>query len=141
MEFRSDKPLRDNERSLIELLQSLDSKYPDLLLVVEGQRDERVLRNLGVMSKIIKTQTQQTRTQLVDHIVAEAGCEKDVLILTDFDAEGSEIALFLEHGLELHRVKILEGVRIRIRNLMGNWRCVEEMVALFKRVDSPEPSR
>ena len=141
MEFRSEKPLRDNERSLIELLQSLDTKYPGILIIVEGQRDVRILRNLGVRLKIIKTQTQQTRIQLIDHIVAEAGPDKEVLILTDFDAEGSELAIFLKHRLEPHRIKILEGVRVRIGNLMGNWRCIEEMVALFKRADSPEPSR
>lgn len=141
MDYRSDKPLRDNERSLIELLQSLDEKYPNLLIIVEGKRDVQILRNLGITASIIMTQSKMTRTQLIDHIALQATNDKEVLILTDFDAEGSEIEIYLKKGLEHHKTKILDGLRLRIRNLMGNWRCIEEMVALFKRFDSPEPSR
>ena len=141
MDYRSDKPLRDNERNLIELLQSLDEKYPNLLIVVEGKRDVQILRNLGVNARIVMTQTRRTRDQLIDYIASQAADSKEVLLLTDFDAEGSEIAAYLKKGLEHHKTRILDGLRYRIRNLMGNWRCIEEMVALFKRFDSPEPSR
>lgn len=108
---------------------------------MEGDRDVKILRNLGVRARTIKTQTQLRRTQLIDLIAAEASDGKQVLILTDFDEEGTEIAAYLQKDLELHKVKILDGLRIRVRNLMGNWRCIEEMVALFKRSDSPEPLR
>lgn len=141
MEYRSEKPLRDNERHLIELLQSLDTKYPDLLIVVEGNRDIQILRNLGVKTRILKSQTRMTRSELIEQIASEVGTRMELLILTDFDAEGDDIAAYLKKGLEHHKVRILDGLRIRIRNLMGNWRCIEEMVALFKRIDSPEPSR
>ncbi len=140
MEYRSNKPLRANEKHLIDLIQSLDTKYPNTLIVVEGRRDVRVLRNLGIKSRIVKTQTKKTRDQLVDSIAQEVGNTGEVLILTDFDSEGTELAKYLQTSLELHKVKTMEGLRIRIRNLMGNWRCIEEMVALFKREDSPAPS-
>ncbi len=111
------------------------------MIVVEGKRDVRLLRDLGVNVPMIKTQTNKTREQLADHIVKNAGHKGNVLILTDFDAEGIEINKTLENLLEVRKVRILKRVRIRIRSLMGNWRCIEEMVALLKRKDSPEPAR
>ena len=140
VEYRSTRPLRENERVLLKILRDVPEKYNPLLIVVEGKRDIRILRNLGVTVPMIKTQTNKTREQLVDHIVKEAGQKGNVLILTDFDAEGIEICKALENLLEGRKVRILKRVRIKIRSLMGNWRCIEEMVALFKRKDSPEPA-
>ena len=139
MDYRSDKPLRDNERTLVDILSSLEKKYGPILVVVEGKRDERVLRNLGFNGKVIRTQTQSTRVQVADQITLERDPESQVLILTDFDNEGIQIAKFLEQELELRKVPVLKGLRLRIRNVMGNWRCIEELVSLFKRKDSPEP--
>jgi 5S rRNA maturation endonuclease (ribonuclease M5) len=139
VEYRSTKPLRENERALLKILQDVPQKYNPLLIVVEGKRDVRILRDLGVTVPMIKTQTKKTREQLADYIFEEMGHRGNVLILTDFDAEGIEINKALEYLLEGRKVKILKRVRIKIRSLMGNWRCIEEMVALLKRKDSPEP--
>ena len=131
--------LRDNERSLIDLMQDLDRKYENILIVVEGKRDVRVLRDLGVKSPIIRTQLQNSRVQLAEDIAKQAG-GKEVLILTDFDREGVEICKFIEQELEIRKIRVLRRLRLQIRKLMGNWRCIEEMVSLFKRKDSPEPT-
>jgi len=131
----------DNERELVEMIQSLDSKYKDILIIVEGKRDVRVLRNLGVEAPIIKTQARLTRFDMVERIVSEAGEKKQVLILTDYDKEGKEICSFIERELEIRGVKVLKRERRMIRKLMGHWRCIEEITSLFKRKDSPEASR
>jgi 5S rRNA maturation endonuclease (ribonuclease M5) len=105
---------------------------------VEGKRDVTVLRNLGLKAPIIKTQSKLSRYQVIEQIVAKAGEKGRVLILTDFDQEGKEICRYIERELEPTGVKTLKGVRLRVRKLMGNWRCIEELVSLFKRRDSPE---
>ncbi|MHA1577805.1 MAG: toprim domain-containing protein [Candidatus Thorarchaeota archaeon] len=140
MEYRSAKPLRDNERTLVNILSTLDEKYRPVLIIVEGKRDVRILRDLGVTSPIIKTQTQATRNQLVGQIAKQVDGRMKVLILTDFDDEGVEIAGYLESELEIQKIPTLKGLRFRIRAVMGNWRCIEELVVLLKRKDSPEPS-
>jgi 5S rRNA maturation endonuclease (ribonuclease M5) len=139
-ERRRKTMMRDNEKKLVEILTSLDSQYPNLLIIVEGKRDKRVLRNLGVRSHIIQTQSGQKRITLVDKIKHMVGKDRKVLILTDFDNEGNELQKYIEQELEIHRIKILRRLRKQIRKSMGNWRCIEEMVALFKRKDSPEPA-
>lgn len=138
IEQRRTMKLRDNERALLEIIQNLDSKYESLVIVVEGNRDVKVLRNLGVKATIIKTQSKLPRYRMIEQIVDEAGENGKVLVLTDFDLEGKELSRYIEKSLEVTGIKTLKGVRIRIRNLMGNWRCIEELVSLFKRRDSPE---
>ncbi|UCE10130.1 MAG: toprim domain-containing protein [Candidatus Thorarchaeota archaeon] len=135
----SDRPLRKNERALVEILTSVDSRYENLVIVVEGIRDERVLRKLGVKGRIIKTQAGRARPELIDEIAEQAGKNGEVLVLTDFDQGGIELAKFITKDLEPHKVKVLVRLRRRIRNLMGNLRAIEELVALFGRKDSPEP--
>jgi 5S rRNA maturation endonuclease (ribonuclease M5) len=123
------------------MIQSLDSKYENIQIIVEGKRDVLVLRNLGVKAPIIKTQSRLTRYEMIEEIVAGVGKTGQVLILTDYDKEGKEICSFIERELEIHNVKVLKRERRLIRKLMGHWRCIEELVSLFKRKDSPEASR
>jgi len=126
---------------LIETIQTLDERYPNLLVIVEGKRDVSVLRNLGVKAPIIKTQTLLTRPQLIEKIQAKAGKKGQVLILTDFDKKGKEIYKFLEKELELSGIKNLKRERRMIRKYMEHQITIEQLVYLFKRRDSPEASR
>lgn len=135
---RRNRRLNDNERALIELIQSLDSKYDDLLVVVEGKRDVTVLRNLGLKAQIIKTQTHLLRPQLIERIRAKVGADGQVLILTDFDQKGKEMHKFIEKELELSKTKVLKRERRMVRKYMDTWICIEQLVSLFKRSDSPE---
>ncbi|UCH05759.1 MAG: hypothetical protein JSW05_06230 [Candidatus Thorarchaeota archaeon] len=134
------KRLRDNERALIDIIQKLDHDYESLLVVVEGKRDELVLRSLGLKAPIVKTQSGTPRQLFVDKLASATNQDRQVLILTDFDDEGSELCRLIEQELEVRRVRVLRRLRREIRKAMGNWRCIEELVALFKRKDSPEPT-
>lgn len=136
--IRIKKNLTDDERSLIDLLSSIDQKYENLLVVVEGRQDERALRHFGLKSRLVRTQTRLGRAELVDQIAGIARSEGQVLILTDFDREGNDVSGFLQRELELHKVKVLRGLRRKIRILMGDRRCIEDLEALFRRNDSPE---
>ena len=136
---RESKQLKPNEEKIVDVIKSLDEKYPELVVIVEGIRDERVLRSLGLSAFIIKTQSGFSRPSLIDAIEQSLGPARKVLILTDFDEEGEEIASFLKSELELRRVKLLERERRQIRNHMGNLVCIEELVVLFKHKFSPEP--
>jgi 5S rRNA maturation endonuclease (ribonuclease M5) len=135
----SKRRLRDNERALIDIIQKLDHDYEGLLVVVEGKRDELVLRSLGLKAPIVRTQSGTPRQQFIDQLASGTGQERQVLILTDFDEEGNGLSRLIEQELELRRVRVLRRLRREMRKAMGNWRCIEELTALFKRKDSPEP--
>lgn len=133
--------LSENERMLIETIQTLDSRYPNLLVIVEGKRDVSVLRSLGLKAPIIRTQTRLSRHRLIEKIQAMAGTTGQVLVLTDFDKKGKEIYRFIEKELELSGIKNLKRERRMIRKYMEHWTTIEQLVSLFKRSDSPEASR
>ena len=133
------RKMRDNERALVELFSTIDEQYENLLIVVEGKRDEKILRELGVKARIVKTQSGKPRLEYIEEIVLAGGKDSRVLILTDFDPMGVILCRFIERELELRKIYILKRLRREIRKLMGNWRCIEEIVSLFKRRDSPEP--
>ncbi len=138
IELRRSRRLNENERALIEFIQTLDEKYEHLLVVVEGKRDVTVLQNLGLKAPIIKTQTLLPRYKLIEKIVTTAGKKGQVLILTDFDHEGKAIYKFIEKELERIGTKNLKRERRMIRKFMDTWICIEQLVSLFKRKDSPE---
>ena len=131
--------MRDNERALVELFSTIDKQYENLLIVVEGKRDEKILRELGVKARIVKTQSGKPRLEYIEEIALAGGKEGRVLILTDFDPMGVILCRFIERELELRKIYILKRLRREVRKLMGNWRCIEEIVSLFKRRDAPEP--
>jgi 5S rRNA maturation endonuclease (ribonuclease M5) len=141
IEQRRTRRLTENERALIDFIQTLDSKYQNLIVVVEGKRDLAVLRNLGLEAPIIRTQTRLPRYRLIEEIVQKAGKKGQVLILTDFDQKGKEIYKIIERELELNGIKNLKRERRMIRKYMDNWICIEQLVSLFKRSDSPDASR
>jgi len=140
IEDRRTRRLTESEQALIETIQTLDGKYPNLLVIVEGKRDVSVLRNLGLGAPIVKTQTRLSRVRLVEKILSEAGKDGQVLILTDFDKKGKEIYRFIEKELELCGIKNLKRERRMIRKYMEDWTTIEQLVSLFKRKDSPEAS-
>ncbi len=133
------RKMRDNERALVELFSTIDKQYENLLIVVEGKRDEKILRELGVKARIVKTQSGKPRLEYIEEIALAGGKEGRVLILTDFDPMGVILCRFIERELELRKIYILKRLRREVRKLMGNWRCIEEIVSLFKRRDAPEP--
>lgn len=141
MELRRSRRLTENEVALVEFIQTLDSKYKNLLVIVEGKRDMTVLRNLGLGAPIIKTQTGLSRSELSDKIVKAAGKDGQVLVLTDFDREGKDTYRIIEKELEIAGVKNLKRERRLIRKYMDTWTTIEQLVSLFKRSDSPEASR
>lgn len=133
--------LQENEKELIEIIKNLDSKYENLLIVVEGKRDVLVLKNLGVKAPIVKTQSRLSRIDMAENIAKKAGKDGQVLILTDYDKEGKDLCRFIERQLELSGTKVLKRERRMIRRSMGPWICIEDLDSLFKRSDSPEASR
>ncbi|MCF2135926.1 MAG: hypothetical protein K9W43_01680 [Candidatus Thorarchaeota archaeon] len=134
-EMRRRRKLRmhENEIALLDLFAHLDKKYPDLLIVVEGHRDEMFLRNAGVEADIIRIHSGKRIADVVKQIVDEAHNGKETLILTDFDEEGVALAYRIERLLEKEHIITLRRLRNHIGALMGNLRCIEEMVSILKK--------
>ncbi|MHA1246780.1 MAG: hypothetical protein ACTSPE_05590 [Candidatus Thorarchaeota archaeon] len=127
------KRLREEEENLLRLLRGLHVSYPGLVVVVEGRRDEEVLRDLGVEAPIRRMHSGRSIHEFVDELAQEQPAA--VLILVDFDSEGRSLAKRIESALQQKRVQVERRLRLQIRSLMGNLRCIEELVAVLHIAD------
>ncbi len=69
------------------------------LILVEGQSDKKALESLGI-------QKIQTIAQQPFYKIAEALQEKEIIILTDLDAEGKRLFAKLNRYCQQHGIKI-----------------------------------
>ncbi len=106
------------ERTLEKIREIASEGIP---ILVEGKKDEEVLRILGVEGRIIKV-SQQSLNTLIDQLY---GCRR-VLILTDFDEKGEKIAKTLSSFLEIGGTIPLHEMRNELKHaLAGQVSCIE----------------
>ncbi|WP_461865519.1 toprim domain-containing protein [Thermococcus sp.] len=82
------------------------------VIIVEGVRDEVALRNLGVRAEIIRL----SRLPLAE-IAFIASQHRDVMILTDLDRKGEELARKLTRYLEGYKCKVDAETRKELKRI------------------------
>ncbi len=92
---------------LIDKLREFDG-----VIIVEGVRDEVALRNLGVRAEIIRL----SRLPLAE-IALIASQHHDVMILTDLDREGENLAGKLTRYLEGYRCRVDTETRRELKRI------------------------
>ena len=112
----------DTEKSEEELTK-LFKKIKDKTIIVEGKRDKKVLCSFGF-----------TSVHTINHglyELSEKFEKKEIIILTDFDKEGKEIARKLSLFLQL-RNKIDRQARRKVGLLLSklNMKTIEELKSL-----------
>lgn len=85
----------------IELAKVIDN---NLLVVVEGIKDERSLKNLGVKRIMV------LKGPLFS-VVEKFSVEKEVVLLTDLDEEGRKLFSVLKRDAQKFGVKVNEDLR------------------------------
>ncbi|MEM1607261.1 MAG: toprim domain-containing protein [Candidatus Bathyarchaeia archaeon] len=88
---------------IIERLKSETSM--GALLVVEGEKDARALREIGIMSDIIAVKSRGKKlADIVDEIISAGS--REIILLMDFDRRGKELTKLLAKSLEAARIKV-----------------------------------
>ncbi|WXG40860.1 MAG: toprim domain-containing protein [Candidatus Freyarchaeum deiterrae] len=112
----------DELDQLISMLKIFsDSGIP---IVVEGLKDERSLRTLGVSGQIIRLSGKNLLK-----VAEELAQFENFLILTDFDREGRVLALRLSRYLDCRKVDLTRSFRRRFQNLVSKITCDIEGLA------------
>jgi 5S rRNA maturation endonuclease (ribonuclease M5) len=104
----------------------LESRAPGTVVVVEGERDRRSLRRLGIRGSIVLVHRGRTLSETAQHLAVA----RHVIILTDWDTEGGHLARrlkeFLGSGrdgpdLEHRRrlARVLRGELVHVEGLYG----------------------
>ena len=124
--------------TLIKLVEKLAEASKETAIIVEGRKDVIALRELGVTGKIICLQNSgKALTDLVEEI---SGTQNSIILLTDFDRYGRELAGRLLGSLEENRVKtnlvfwrkIKSLVRHEIKDIEGLSRYMERLKSTLK---------
>ena len=95
--------IEQRAETLIKLVEKLAEESKETPIIVEGRKDVLALRELGITGRII---CLHNRGKALVNIVEEiSDTNNSVIILTDFDRYGRELAGRLLGSLEENRVK------------------------------------
>ncbi len=128
---------RNGDRALEEFLDlwgrfKSESESSGAVVVVEGERDRRALRRLGLEGPILLVHRGETLAQTAYRLV---GPGRRVIVLTDWDGEGGQFARRLKELLGAERVELdLEYRRRFARILRGELVHVEGLYNWARRL-------
>ncbi len=118
----------ENYKRFLELIDKL--REFEGALIVEGMRDEVALRNLGVRAEIIKL----SRFPLVE-IALIASSYKEVMILTDFDRKGEELARKLLGYLSGYPCRVDSETRKELKRIAKkDIKGIEDLYGLYLKI-------
>jgi 5S rRNA maturation endonuclease (ribonuclease M5) len=104
-----------------------ESEVEGTVIVVEGERDLRSLRRLGITGRVAMVHQGRTLSGTAHDLV---GAARRVIVLTDWDAEGGHLARRLKEFLEADRpsldleyrrrlARIVRGELVHVEGLYG----------------------
>lgn len=121
----------ENYKRFLQLIEEL--REFEGAIIVEGPRDEVALRNLGVRAEIIRL----SRLPLTE-IALIASRYHEVMILTDFDRKGEELAKKLLSYLAGYPCRVDAETRKEIKRLVKkDIKGVEDLYDLYLSVSGP----
>jgi dTMP kinase len=129
--------MRDPEETLEELgliLDDLKERSQDEVILVEGQKDRAALAVLGVDGDVRQVQGPGTVFALAEELAREG---KRVIILTDWDRRGGQLAQLLRDGLKANGVRFDDELRMKLAVLLKkDIKDIESLPAFFTRMVS-----
>ncbi len=132
-EPRTRKPSLDPD-SLEELIESLvEASEEGAAVIVEGERDEQSLRDLGVRGPIVRA----SRRPALEVAEKAARNYREVVILTDWDRAGEELARRMGQHFQGTRAKVDVETRERLKRMVRREiKDVESLSRFVERVRS-----
>nr|AKQ02669.1 hypothetical protein [uncultured euryarchaeote Rifle_16ft_4_minimus_37664] len=117
---------------LARVLEDLIEKNHTVPVLVEGERDVRALRALGVSGDLRVVNRGTTLFAVCEEVAREHG---DAIILTDWDVRGGRLARQLRDGLSANGVRYDDDLRARLTRLCRKEiTAVEELRSFVERV-------
>lgn len=130
--------LEERDQEILHTLDELREASHRLPVIVEGKKDRRALRGLGLRGKIIRLQNGSPVFELCEVIARE---HSEVVILTDWDRRGGQLCRLLREGLGANDVRYNIDFRARLARLTRKEiKDVEGLPALVGRI-APSTAR
>jgi 5S rRNA maturation endonuclease (ribonuclease M5) len=123
---------REALEKLTIILEELESRPEQVVLLVEGKRDRGALNLLGVWGEIVQVQTSDGILGVAEDLALR---HKKAIILTDWDRKGGQLCLLLKNALKANGVEFEANTRSRLVNLVsGEIKDVESLPSFFSRL-------
>ncbi len=124
MSTRLQEKLEKIQQIIVELIEESSKGKPT---IVEGKKDARALRELGVNGSIITLKTGG-KSFLSATTEIEALGEKEVILLLDFDRRGKEGTKRLLQDLQRVKIKVNLRFWLELQTFVGrDIRCIESL--------------
>lgn len=94
--------------ALIKNLVHLSVTMP---VIVEGKKDEKALRELGVKGEIVRLNRGESIFSTCERLSKD---HEKVILMTDWDRKGGHLGKLLKDGLEANGVQYDEDIRARL---------------------------
>jgi len=108
-----------------------DSLVPGTVVVVEGERDRRALRGLGIAGPIVAVHAGRPLSGTAERLTSQS---RRVILLTDWDSEGGRLAHRLKEFLAPEPLQLDLDYRRRLaRTLRGELAHVEGLSGWARR--------
>ncbi len=106
----------DYEKTLEDIQEALEllASQPDIPIIVEGRKDVRALRELGIEGVII---ILNDGNSIIDTCTSLSKEHSKAIILTDWDRKGGQLARLLMEALEANDMKYDTDIRATISRL------------------------
>ena len=101
----SSKTTRNTEERIREAAEYL--RQSKAIIIVEGKKDERALREMGVEGEVV-TLSRQPIFAVAESVAAQS---RDAIILTDLDKEGKKLYGMLNRALQRLGVRVDDTIR------------------------------
>ena len=123
---------REALEQLTTILEELESRPEEVVLLVEGNRDRGALNLLGVQGEIIQVQTSDGILGVAEDLALR---HKKAIILTDWDRKGGQLCLLLKNALKANCVEFEANTRSRLVKIVsGEIKDVESLPSFFSRL-------
>lgn len=113
-----------------------EEAYKGVPIIVEGRKDLESLKKIGIKGRICCIKSSRLNfTSLLDELKKE----KEMIIMTDFDKEGDELARQLSNSLIEMRVKVNSKIRSKMKSLVkSDIKAVEELADYHEKTKYPK---
>ncbi len=117
---------------LTSILEELETRPEDVVLLVEGKRDRGAMNLLGVWGEIIQVQTSDGILGIAEDLALR---HKKAIILTDWDRKGGQLCMLLKNALKANGVEFQASTRTRLVHIVGGEiKDVESLPSFFSRL-------
>ena len=124
--------MEEVHEKLARVISELIDANEEALVIVEGERDVKALRGLGVTGEIVTLHRGVRVFNLCERLAAE---HRRVVILTDWDVRGGQLARLLRDGFAANGVRVNDDLRARLAALcQKDIKAVEDLPGFADRV-------